>query len=69
MQQSTEATPSRPRYLVTTPEAATYAGVSEKTVRNWIDQGRLTRYRLGVKLVRVDLDEVDALAQPERVAR
>jgi len=66
--QRTEATTDRPR-LVRVPEAARHAQVSEKTIRNWFEQGRLSRYRLGARLVRVDLNEVDGLAQPERAAR
>ncbi len=68
MQQPTEATTDRPR-LVPVPEAARRAQVSPKTIRNWFDQGLLTRYRLGARLVRADLNEIDNLAQPERVAR
>jgi len=66
--QRTESTTDRPR-LVPVPEAARSAQVSEKTIRNWFDQGLLTRYRLGVRLVRADLNEIDALAQPERAIR
>ncbi len=66
--QPTESTTDRPR-LVPVPAAARHAQVSEKTVRNWFDQGLLTRYRLGVRLVRADLNEIDALARPERVDR
>jgi len=66
--QRTEATTDRPR-LAPVPEAARRAQVSEKTIRNWFDQGLLTRYRLGARLVRADLNEIDNLAQPERVAR
>lgn len=44
--------------------SADYAGVCEKTIRNWIAAGRLTGYRVGPKLIQVDLDEVDKLIRP-----
>jgi excisionase family DNA binding protein len=55
-------TTSRPRVSVT--EAAASQGVSPKTIRNWITTGHLTGYRVGPKLIRIDLDELDALARP-----
>lgn len=45
-------------------EAAEYLGVAERTVRQMISDGRLTGYRSGGKLVRVDLNEVDDAMQP-----
>lgn len=45
-------------------EAAEYLGVTERTIRQMIADGRLTGYRCGTRLVRVDLDEVDAVMQP-----
>lgn len=45
-------------------QAAEYADVSERTVHRWIAGGHLTAYRVGLKLVRVDLDDVDRLIQP-----
>lgn len=44
--------------------AAEYAGVCPKTVRRWIASGRLDAYRVGPRLIKVDLDSVDALFQP-----
>jgi hypothetical protein len=41
-----------------------YAGGCEKTIRNWIAAGRLTGYRVGPKLIQVDLDELDRLIRP-----
>jgi excisionase family DNA binding protein len=38
---------------------AAHLDVHEKTVRNWIADGRLTGYRNG-RLIRLDLNEVDA---------
>jgi excisionase family DNA binding protein len=45
-------------------EAAAYIQVSERTVRQMIADGRLVGYRSGGRLVRVDLNEVDAAMQP-----
>lgn len=45
--------------------AAGIAGVHPKTIRRWIAEGRITGYRMGPRLVRVDLDELaDTLLQP-----
>lgn len=58
--------PNRPARIA---DAAEYASLSPSTVRRYIDSGRLTGYRLGVKFLRVDLDEMDALLAPiERAA-
>jgi excisionase family DNA binding protein len=44
--------------------AADYAGVHVKTIRRWISAGRLTGYRLGPRLIKVDLDQIDAMLTP-----
>jgi excisionase family DNA binding protein len=44
-------------------------GVSEKTLRRYIAQGKLTGYRLGPRLIRVDLDEVETLLRPIPTAK
>lgn len=44
--------------------AAEYIGVSEKTIRRMIAEGQITGYRMGKRLIRVDLDELDALMRP-----
>jgi excisionase family DNA binding protein len=41
--------------------AAEHTGVSTQTIRRYIAAGRLTGYRVGPRLIRVDLAEVDAL--------
>ncbi len=48
------------RRYVSMPEAAAYAGVNEKTIRRGIAAGRFKGYRFGSKLIRVDLNEIDA---------
>jgi excisionase family DNA binding protein len=53
-----------PRRYARISEAAEYLGVAERTVRQMISDGRLTGYRSGGKLVRVDLNEVDDAMQP-----
>jgi excisionase family DNA binding protein len=60
------ATPgaSARRRLVTIQAGADYAGVHSATVRRWIAAGLLTGYRAGPKLLRVDLDELDAMLRP-----
>ena len=45
-------------------EAAEYLGVTDRTIRQMIADGRLTGYRSGSRLVRVDLNEIDAGMQP-----
>ncbi|CAL8980354.1 hypothetical protein PROP_03136 [Propionicimonas sp. T2.31MG-18] len=44
--------------------AATYAGVSTKTVRRWISSGNIAGYRVGPRLIRVDLAEVERMMRP-----
>lgn len=46
---------------VSIQSAAEHYGVSERTVRRWIAEGRLTAYRVGPRLIRVDLSEPVAL--------
>ena len=56
------------RHLVPISAAAQYAAVSEQTIRRRIADGSLTGYRLGTRLIRVDLDEVDAFLTPVGVS-
>ena len=52
------------RRLVSPSEAAEYAGCHPKTIRRRIADGSLRGYRMGPRLIRVDLDEVDHLLSP-----
>jgi excisionase family DNA binding protein len=52
------------RRLDSISNAADYAGVCTKTIRRWIASGHLSAYRVGPKLIRVDLDQLDAMFQP-----
>lgn len=45
-------------------EAAEYLDVTDRTVRQMIADGRLTGYRSGARLVRVDLNEIDLAMRP-----
>lgn len=55
---------SRPRpNLGTWQEAATRLGCTTNTIRNYVNAGKLTGYRVGPRMRRVDLDEVEALIQ------
>jgi excisionase family DNA binding protein len=47
-------------HYVTILEAAEYIGVTERTVRAMIADGRLTAYRAGRRIVRLRLAEIDA---------
>lgn len=52
-------TPKRKR-LVGLNEAAVYASCCRETIRRRIADGTLHGYRLGRRMLRVDLDEIDA---------
>ena len=58
--QATGALPPQP----TIKHTANYFGVDEKTVRRWIAHGRLTAYRVGPRLIRVDRESILKLASP-----
>ena len=58
-----------PRRLATVAQAAEYAACSPKTVRRYISAGTLTGYRMGKRLIRVDLNELDRLLRPIPSAR
>ena len=49
------------RRFASVEASARYLGVSVTTVRRYIAAGELTAYRLGTRLLRIDLDEVDAV--------
>jgi len=50
--------------LVTIREAAEQLGVNYATVRRYIASGRLTSYRLGPKMIRVNQADLDKLLAP-----
>ncbi len=45
-------------------ETADYLGVTTRTVRQMVSDGRLVAYRLGARVVRLRRAEVDAALQP-----
>ena len=52
------------RRLARIDQAAEYAACSSKTIRRRISDGSLTGYRMGKRLIRVDLNELDDLLRP-----
>jgi excisionase family DNA binding protein len=54
---------ARRRY-VKVAEAAEYLNVTDRTIRQMVADGRLTAYRSGTRLVRLDLNEIDAAMKP-----
>lgn len=55
---------SRQRRYGKISEAAKYLGVTDRTIRQMISDGRITGYRCGSRLVRVDLNEIDDVMRP-----
>lgn len=55
--------PVRRRYAKI-EEAAQYLGVHHRTIRKMIADGRLTGYRSSGRMVRVDLNDIDAAMKP-----
>jgi excisionase family DNA binding protein len=58
----------KPKRPASAEAAGEYAGVNSRTVRRWAIDGLITSYKLGPKLVRFDLDEIDRLFRPIPVA-
>jgi excisionase family DNA binding protein len=56
--------PQSPRRWVSLSVAADHLAVSQKTLRRMIAAGHVRGYRVGSRLVRVDLNELDAMASP-----
>ncbi|BBY11003.1 excisionase family DNA-binding protein [Mycobacterium marseillense] len=54
----------RGRRYATLEQAGEYIGVTSRTIRQMIADGRITGYRNGPRIVRVDLNELDAAMQP-----
>lgn len=54
----------RTRRFVSIQAAADYLAVTDRTIRQMIADGRLRAYRNGTRVVRLDLNEIDAAMQP-----
>jgi excisionase family DNA binding protein len=50
--------------LLKVQEVADTYGVSQKTVRNWIKEGKLEARRIGGRLIRIESRSLDALNEP-----
>jgi excisionase family DNA binding protein len=61
---STVPTTTDPNRFVSLNEAASYLGVSIRTVRGMLYDGRLTGHRLGERIVRIRLSDIDAAMTP-----
>ena len=59
----------RERRWASKKEVAANFGVTERTVERWTDDGYLQAYRVGGRILRFDLNEVDALARPIQTGR
>ena len=58
------STSAAPRRYATLEQAAAYLNCNPRTIRREISRGRLTDYRLGERMIRVDLDELDQVMSP-----
>lgn len=54
------AAPPAPGRLRPVRKAADHYSINPYTIRRWIRDGLISSYRVGVKLIMVDLDEIDA---------
>ena len=50
--------------FLTIAEVAASFAVTERTVRNWIADGKITAYRLAGRLIRIDPRSLDLLYEP-----
>jgi excisionase family DNA binding protein len=57
-------TPQTSRRLITMREACERVSVSDDTIRRRIAAGQLTGYKFGPRILRIDVDELDACFRP-----
>jgi excisionase family DNA binding protein len=50
--------------LIGLPEAAEYCDVNYRTIRRWISAGHLNAVRIGPRLLKVAVADLEALKQP-----
>lgn len=67
MPKTTPAADARRYYTI--KDAADFHGIHPQTLRRWIAQGRLTAYRVGPHLIRLDAVEVEQLGRIIPTAR
>ena len=53
-----------PRRWASMQQCADYVGVGLHTIRDWIAKGQIRGYRMNSRVIRVDLNELDAAMQP-----
>jgi excisionase family DNA binding protein len=51
------------REMISTAQATARLGVSTATIRNYVANGKITAYRVGSRLLKFDVADVDALRQ------
>lgn len=50
--------------LIGLQQAADYCDVNYRTIRRWIAAGRINAYRVGPRLIKVDVAELDKVLRP-----
>ena len=53
-----------PGSFISIQQAAAYLGVTDMTIRHMVDDGRLTAYTLGPRVIRLRKSDVDAALAP-----
>jgi excisionase family DNA binding protein len=53
-----------PKHYISLDAAAEQIGVSKRTIRRLVADGRLPAYRVGSRVVRIDSADLDALLTP-----
>jgi excisionase family DNA binding protein len=59
--------PDNARRMVSIQSAAEQYEISPRTIYRWIAEGRITAYRVGPRLVRLDADEIRKQFEGEQV--
>lgn len=59
--------PRQERRYATVKRGAGYADTSPNTIRRWIQAGKINGFSNGTRFLRVDLNEIDALLEGQRV--
>ena len=52
------------RRLVSINQAAEYANVHPITVRRWVSASRLPAFRIGPRLLKIDMADLEAMLRP-----